>query len=394
MKNNHWSKMMSQYFYIVFFFLQLFNARNVSTSGSGIRISLTREPLSLRRLYVYYGTVSIGTPPQEFQMIFETESSQLWVLSKSCNASVCENESIHLYDHKISTTYKQPTKPNCQEEIEQVYQGSGELTGFCSYDTITLHGVKLKNTEFLEIVDVRTIYLHNPHLGHFGLKYDYSRPSDNIITQLCQKLNRENKFAFYFTRNTSDTNGGELTLCGVDESKFRGPLNYVKEIEPWGRWFIPIENVSLQIGPNQTNVDSETKASVQTGIPHIHGPKESISAIYKAIKADETRRTVDCKDIPKLPSVTFEIGGKKYTLEGEDYTFKIPLFENDDSTIPTMKCTIGFAHDRFYDEGLWILGNVFLQKYYSVYDIDNHAIGFAESVHAPITRAAVIIYFF
>ena len=50
----------------------------------------------------YYGTISVGTPPQSFQVLLDTGSSCFWVSSGKCLPNVC-------YSHKRYFSNKSST---------------------------------------------------------------------------------------------------------------------------------------------------------------------------------------------------------------------------------------------------------------------------------------------
>ena len=72
----------------------------------------------------YYGTIEIGTPPQEFTVIFDTGSSNLWVPSKKCHSLACY---LHnRYDSSSSETYEKDSREFA------IRYGSGSVEGIIS----------------------------------------------------------------------------------------------------------------------------------------------------------------------------------------------------------------------------------------------------------------------
>ncbi|XP_065741125.1 gastricsin [Phocoena phocoena] len=328
--------------------------------------SVASEPMEYMDA-AYFGEISIGTPPQNFLVLFDTGSSNLWVPSVYCQSQACTSHTR--FNPSLSSTY------STNGQTFSLQYGSGSLTGFFGYDTLTVQGIKVPNQEFgLSEKEPGTNFLYAKFDGIMGMAYPaLSMGGAPTVLQgmLQEGALTSPVFSFYLSSQQGSQDGGALIFGGVDSSLYTGQIHWAPVTQEL-YWQIGIEE--FLIADQATGWCSQgCQAVVDTGTSLLTVPQQFMSSLLQATGAEEDQYGqffVDCNSIQSLPTLTFIINGVQFPLPPASY-----ILNNDDSF-----CMLGVEPTYVPSQNgqpLWILGDVFLRSYYSVYDLGNNRVGFA-----------------
>ncbi|CAN0331261.1 unnamed protein product [Rangifer tarandus platyrhynchus] len=319
---------------------------------------LSTHPLRNALDMAYVGNITIGTPPKEFRVVFDTGSSDLWVPSIKCISPSCHTHIT--FDHHKSSTFR-PTNRSFR-----ILYGSGLMNGVLAYDTVRIG--KLVSTDQPFGLSLQQFGFDNaPFDGILGLSYPSLAIPGTI--PIFDKLKQQGSisepvFAFYLSNHKE--NGSVLMFGGVDHSYYKGKLNWIP-VSQTKSWLITVDRISMN--GRVIGCEYGCEALVDTGTSLIYGPAELVTNIQRLIHAMPygSEYMVSCPVISTLPPVIFTVNGIDYSVPAEAYIHKVS----------NILCLSSF---QGADISEWILGDVFLRLYFSVYDRGNNRIGLAPAV--------------
>ncbi|KAJ8447138.1 hypothetical protein Cgig2_022867 [Carnegiea gigantea] len=378
----------------------------------------------------YYGEIGIGTLPQKFTVLFDTGSSNLWVPSSKCYFSACciqvfieaKREAsisfllgkfdgiLGLGDNMVNQglvneevfSFWLNRDPDAKVGGEIVFGGvdTQHFKGEHTYVPVTKKGywqfemgdilIGNYSAGFCEggcaaIVDSGTSLLAGP--THVITEINHAIGAKGVLSNECKDLVSQYGDMIW-----------DLLVSGVCFHSLS--LYLTLKLHRWNliKYALSLpcaHSVWLGIAGIETVVDRENRKSTSVGDDYLCTACEmAVAWIQNQLRQEETKEQVlnyvnklcdaipspneesiiDCDAIPNLPNVTFSIADKPFTLTPEQYILKTG------QGIATV-CLSGFvALDVPPPRGpLWILGDIFMGLYHTIFDYGNLQLGFAEA---------------
>jgi len=262
--------------------------------------------------------------------------------------------------------------------------GSGPVSGYLSKESFTFGDVSLKDFTFAEVNDVTglgRVYSSSKMDGIVGMAFS-KIAQDNLVAPIeamvASKQLAEPVFAFYLESGT----GSELVLGGVDSKHYSGDFQYIP-LNAETYWQVHLNNVKVG-GKKIGGLLKTQNAIVDSGTSLLAGPQGDFDAIASKLGADTSQgiMIVDCSELSSLPDLTFTLGGG-WTSEGADFSLKVSemILQRQGN-----QCALGIQPSP---APLWILGDVFMRKYYVKFDYGQKRIGVALS--AATHRDTIVV---
>lgn len=369
-------------------FLKRRNKKHSHGSLQNILLDLTNFKNSQ-----YVGIINIGYPPQEVKVIFDTGSSNFWVTSNRCVNPGCLIQKS--FDASKSLHYVK-----IDERVEVEF-GSGTIEGTFCKDDVTVGPITIRNQEFGEIEkEEGSIFNKLKFAGILGLSFpslsnlEYVPLFDNIINN---SLLNKNWFSFFLTDKEIDNKSSELIFGEPNKAFYDGEIEWFKVDDP-AYWQISMDDVYVNDEPLNicaNNPSRKCKLVIDTGTSIVTAPSEDIYKLLQKIP----QKTCEFQYLN--PKISFKVGNKLLDMLPQDYMLKSNNNNNQNASLVEKNsknirfkslnnsqsknntkydnCKRGFMPlDVDPPRGpIWVLGDIFLRKFFVVFDRDEKRIGIA-----------------
>eukprot|EP00443_Scrippsiella_acuminata_P023216 CAMPEP_0115223882 /NCGR_PEP_ID=MMETSP0270-20121206/29275_1 /TAXON_ID=71861 /ORGANISM="Scrippsiella trochoidea, Strain CCMP3099" /LENGTH=406 /DNA_ID=CAMNT_0002638149 /DNA_START=130 /DNA_END=1346 /DNA_ORIENTATION=+ len=333
-------------------------------------VALRRESIPVRRKgkvvshkTSYSGSISAGTPPQDFSVVFDTGSGHVILPAVDCENETCK---LHRRYNASASTSATPVNADGTEVVDDepcdqvtIGFGTGEVTGEFIKDVVCLTGLVPSAASSssaavsaeaaaapaaferlcTEVTVVQAVEMSAQPFqafefdGILGLGLSSLALSEEFSFfrwASASGLLPAPRFAFFLAAEDSGGSGGgggeasEMALGGINPERALGPLSWAPVARPeLGYWQVEIRAVRVQGVELDVCRSGDCRGVVDTGASHL-GVPAPYDEDLEALLTREAGEGTDCHSI-EAPELEIEIPGLNLTLRPENYMRSLPL---------------------------------------------------------------------
>ncbi|KAI1431718.1 acid protease [Xylaria sp. CBS 124048] len=309
--------------------------------------------------YQWYSNISVGTPPQNLTVLWNTGFSDLVIPRNNCTTCGASHST---FDPSSSTSYSEAQYGDVFLSFLRSENSTPLATpelAHCNlvYDVVSIGDLAQANQALMLCDSYTPSLAAMPIDGIIGLApYDRSSTGDRGFFWNLWETHQLKYPVFSLYLPAREEHGAEITLGDVDVTKYVGPITTLaldpEHYEEWGTWVHHFTAIHIN---GERLPRALSNASNKDTLPSFPGAAALLDTSAPFIQNVYINVT--------LPQAAFNLG---------EYPGQPGV------------CQAVFVHDAYADNfgPYWVLGSPLLKTYYTVWDGLNLEVGWAELAKA------------
>jgi len=337
----------------------------------------------------YIANLTIGTPPQSFEVVLDTGSSDLWLPGANCPTCTAGSP---IFDTSKSSSFAKgtPTTGSSDSEVTIAY-GSGEVRGTLGSDVVTMGGFEVPSQTFLSVDAMTTGLVNAPVSGLMGLAFQVLASTGSVPfwqAATNAKLFNSPEMSFFLSRNlnpeseTSLASGGVFTLGGTNSTLFSGNIEYHDLVSTPSFWLLSLASLTVN-GKAVALSTTNPLSAIDTGTTLIGGPHVDVVSFYNSItgSVDLGSNQPGFYAYPCSTNITVALafGGQAWPINPEDFNAgQISSGRSPLCLGAIFDLSLGSNNIPDSNSPTWVVGDTFLKNVYTVFRSSPASVGFAQ----------------
>lgn len=337
---------------------------------------------------MYVAVVGIGSPATNYDLIVDTGSSNTWVGANN------------VY---VKTSTSEQTSNSVSGGDIRAEKGSGSFSGTEYTDQVTLAsglvvsgqsiGVASESNGFNGVDGILGLGPVDLTVG--TLSPDTSSAIPTVVDNLfSQGTISEHVCSISFEPITDSSgiqqNAGQITFGGTDSSMYTGSITYapITTTSPASNYWGIDASFSYGSGSDKTTILSSTAGIVDSGTTLLLLATDAFNAFQKAtggvMDSNTSLLSITSTQFANLKSLFINISGVDYELTPNALIWPRSLNSAIGGTAGSIYLIVSDIGSNSGSGLDFILGQKFMERFYTVFDTANQRVGFATT---PFTTA-------